>query len=86
MFYPVTSNSPCLDNAMIIELCQVPASAKKAEASKPSLTPEEIKMKQQELKERARKKKEEEDRQREREREKVVLIQILSQYALMEVS
>ncbi|XP_016551003.1 UBX domain-containing protein 1 isoform X2 [Capsicum annuum] len=54
----------------IDETPMVPASAKKAEASKPSLTPEEIKMKQQELKERARKKKEEEDRQREREREK----------------
>ncbi|XP_009627183.1 uncharacterized protein LOC107786172 [Nicotiana tabacum] len=48
----------------------VPASAKKAEAPKPSLTPEEIKKKQEELRERARKKKEEEERQREREREK----------------
>lgn len=37
---------------------------------KPSLTPEEIKMKQHELRERARKKKEEEEKQREREREK----------------
>ncbi|PKA49628.1 hypothetical protein AXF42_Ash004169 [Apostasia shenzhenica] len=40
------------------------------EASKPSLTPEEVKMKAQELRERARKKKDEEDKRMEREREK----------------
>ncbi|TYI36058.1 hypothetical protein ES332_A03G116500v1 [Gossypium tomentosum] len=40
------------------------------EASKPSLTPEEMKLKAQELQERARKKKEEEERRMEREREK----------------
>lgn len=48
----------------------VPVSSKNAEPPKPSLTPEEIKMKQHELRERARKKKEEEEKQREREREK----------------
>ncbi|THU50525.1 hypothetical protein C4D60_Mb06t21140 [Musa balbisiana] len=43
---------------------------KMTEANKPSLTPEEIKMKAEELRERARKKKEEEERKTEREREK----------------
>lgn len=52
------------------EMPLVPVSSKKAEPPKPSLTPEEIKMKQQELRERARKKKEEEEKQKEREREK----------------
>lgn len=47
----------------------VPANTK-AEASKPSLTPEEMKIKAQELRERARKKKEEEEKRQEREREK----------------
>jgi hypothetical protein len=41
------------------------------EANKPSLSPEEMKIKAQELRERARKKKEEEERRMEREREKV---------------
>ncbi|XP_019172887.1 PREDICTED: UBX domain-containing protein 1 [Ipomoea nil] len=52
------------------EMPLVPVSSKKAEPPKPSLTPEEIKMKQQELRERARKKKEDEEKQKEREREK----------------
>ncbi|URE08245.1 PUB domain [Musa troglodytarum] len=43
---------------------------KMTEANQPSLTPEEIKMKAQELRERALKKKEEEERKTEREREK----------------
>lgn len=47
----------------------VPANTKVV-ASKPSLTPEELKAKQQELRERARKKKEEEEKRMEREREK----------------
>ncbi|KAF3456577.1 hypothetical protein FNV43_RR01231 [Rhamnella rubrinervis] len=47
----------------------VPANTK-VEASKPSLTPEELKAKQQELRERAHKKKEEEEKRTEREREK----------------
>ncbi|XP_048135174.1 UBX domain-containing protein 1-B isoform X2 [Rhodamnia argentea] len=42
----------------------------KAEVPKPSLTPEEVKLKAQELRERARKKKEEEEKRMEREREK----------------
>ncbi|KAL5998748.1 hypothetical protein ACLOJK_009695 [Asimina triloba] len=42
----------------------------KVEDAKPSLTPEEVKKKAQELRERARKKKEEEERRMEREREK----------------
>uniref|UniRef100_A0A2N9ES58 UBA domain-containing protein n=1 Tax=Fagus sylvatica TaxID=28930 RepID=A0A2N9ES58_FAGSY len=42
----------------------------KVEASKPSLTPEELKAKQQELREKARKKKEEEEKRMEREKEK----------------
>lgn len=53
----------------IDEMPLVPISSK-SEASKPSLTPEEIKIKAQELKERARKKKEEEEKRMEREREK----------------
>lgn len=53
----------------IDQLPLVPINSK-AEASKPSLTPEEMKIKMQELKEKARKKKEEEDRKMEREREK----------------
>ncbi|OMO71021.1 hypothetical protein CCACVL1_18500 [Corchorus capsularis] len=43
---------------------------KNAEPPKPSLTPEEMKLKAQELRERARKKKEEEEKRMEREREK----------------
>ncbi|CAI9117703.1 OLC1v1019158C2 [Oldenlandia corymbosa var. corymbosa] len=54
----------------IEEMPMVPVSAKKSEAPKPKLTPEEMKLKQQELRERARKKKEEEERQKEREMEK----------------
>ncbi|KAM4117187.1 hypothetical protein ACB094_02G106100 [Castanea mollissima] len=42
----------------------------KVEVPKPSLTPEELKAKQQELREKARKKKEEEEKRMEREREK----------------
>ncbi|CAH9061752.1 unnamed protein product [Cuscuta epithymum] len=57
-------------DADVDEMPLVPVSSKNAEPPKPSLTPEEIKMKQQELRERARKKKEEEEKQREREREK----------------
>lgn len=53
----------------IDEMPLVPASAKMA-TDKPSLTPEEVKMKAQELRERARKKKEEEEKRMEREREK----------------
>ncbi|KAK4387996.1 UBX domain-containing protein 6 [Sesamum angolense] len=56
-------------------LSQVPASSNKPEAAKPSLTPEEIKQKQQELRERARKKKEEEEKRMEREREKILVIE-----------
>lgn len=47
----------------------VPVSSK-TESNKPSLTPEEVKQKAQELRERARKKKEEEEKRMEREREK----------------
>ncbi|EEF34340.1 ubiquitin-associated uba/ubx domain-containing protein, putative [Ricinus communis] len=47
----------------------VPANSN-VEAPKPSLTPEEMKLKAQDLKERARKKKEEEEKRTEREREK----------------
>eukprot|EP00262_Sarcandra_glabra_P002400 TRINITY_DN12704_c0_g2_i1.p1 TRINITY_DN12704_c0_g2~~TRINITY_DN12704_c0_g2_i1.p1 ORF type:complete len:414 (+),score=92.37 TRINITY_DN12704_c0_g2_i1:125-1366(+) len=47
----------------------VPANTK-VEVTKPSLTPEEMKIKAQELRERARKKKEEEEKRMEREREK----------------
>lgn len=53
----------------IEEMPLVPAS-KKDVASKPSLTPEEIKIKAHELREKARKKKEEEEKRMEREREK----------------
>ncbi|XP_040993637.1 LOW QUALITY PROTEIN: chromatin assembly factor 1 subunit A [Juglans microcarpa x Juglans regia] len=42
----------------------------KFEAPKPSLTPEELKVKQQELREKARKKKEEEEKRMEKEKEK----------------
>ncbi|KAL2242520.1 chromatin assembly factor 1 subunit A [Sesamum indicum] len=58
-------NDPDIDQMPL-----VPASSKKPEAAKSSLTPEEIKQKQQELRERARKKKEEEEKRMEREREK----------------
>ncbi|XP_044479336.1 chromatin assembly factor 1 subunit A-B-like [Mangifera indica] len=57
-------NDPDID-----QMPMVPVSIN-AEASKPSLTPEEIKMKAQELRERAHKKKEEEEKKAEREREK----------------
>ncbi|KAL3634366.1 hypothetical protein CASFOL_021420 [Castilleja foliolosa] len=58
-------NDPDID-----QLPLVPVSSKQPLAPKQSLTPEEIKQKQQELKERARKKKEEEEKRMEREREK----------------
>ncbi|OAY55345.1 MAP7 domain-containing protein 2 [Manihot esculenta] len=57
-------NDPDVD-----EMPLIPANTK-AEAPKPTLTPEEMKLKAQELKERARKKKEEEEKRMEREREK----------------
>ncbi|KAK9146010.1 hypothetical protein Sjap_005913 [Stephania japonica] len=57
-------NDPDID-----EMPLVPISSK-VQASKPSLTPEEMKIKAQELRERARKKKEEEERKSEREKEK----------------
>ncbi|WOL11392.1 caldesmon [Canna indica] len=57
------------DDPDIDEMPLVP-NEKKTEADKPALTPEEVKMKAQELRERARKKKEEEERRMEREREK----------------
>ncbi|XP_047336202.1 chromatin assembly factor 1 subunit A [Impatiens glandulifera] len=57
------------DDADIDQMPMVPIGSKN-EAPKPSLTPEEIKIKQQELRERARKKKEEEERLSEREKEK----------------
>ncbi|XP_022734404.1 caldesmon isoform X1 [Durio zibethinus] len=53
----------------IDQLPMVPVN-KNVEAPKPSLTPEEMKLKAQELRERARKKKEEDDKRMEREREK----------------
>ncbi|XVF29112.1 hypothetical protein REPUB_Repub15cG0091700 [Reevesia pubescens] len=53
----------------IDQMPMVPAN-KNVEAPKPSLTPEEMKLKAQELRERARKKKEEEEKRMEREREK----------------
>ncbi|PON92541.1 Zinc finger, C2H2 domain containing protein [Trema orientale] len=53
----------------IDQLPMVPANTK-VEAPKPSLTPEQLKAKQQELREKARKKKEEEEKRMEREREK----------------
>uniref|UniRef100_A0A2P2KFF2 UBA domain-containing protein n=3 Tax=Rhizophora mucronata TaxID=61149 RepID=A0A2P2KFF2_RHIMU len=57
-------NDPDID-----EMPLVPANTK-VEAPKPALTPEEMKLKAQELRERARKKKEEEEKRMEREREK----------------
>ncbi|KAG5040944.1 hypothetical protein AAZX31_05G143400 [Glycine max] len=57
-------NDPDIDQMPL-----VPANTK-IEAPKPLLTPEEMKAKQQELRERARKKKEEEEKRMEREREK----------------
>ncbi|XP_050215845.1 uncharacterized protein LOC126666952 [Mercurialis annua] len=57
------------NDADIDEMPMVPANTK-FEAPKPSLTPEEMKRKAQELKERARKKKEEEEKRTEREKEK----------------
>ncbi|XP_057957421.1 uncharacterized protein LOC131150611 isoform X2 [Malania oleifera] len=57
-------NDPDIDQMPLV------AASTQVEALKPSLTPEEIKIKAQELRERARKKKEEEDRKLEREREK----------------
>ncbi|KAH7856361.1 hypothetical protein Vadar_000591 [Vaccinium darrowii] len=55
------------DDADVEEMPKVPVN-RKPEA--PSLTPEEVKIKAQELRERARKKKEEEEKRMEREREK----------------
>ncbi|CAL5357481.1 unnamed protein product [Camellia sinensis] len=57
------------NDADIDQMLKVPLNTK-TEAPKPSLTPEETKMKAQELKEQARKKKEEEEKRMEREREK----------------
>lgn len=57
-------NDPDID-----EIPMVPVNSK-AESRKPSLTPEEMKIKAQELRERARKKKEEEEKRMEREKEK----------------
>ncbi|XP_048226979.1 vicilin-like seed storage protein At2g18540 [Ricinus communis] len=57
------------NDADIDEMPLVPANSN-VEAPKPSLTPEEMKLKAQDLKERARKKKEEEEKRTEREREK----------------
>lgn len=57
-------NDPDID-----QLPMVPANSK-VEPPKPSLTPEEVRLKAQELREKARKKKEEEERRMEREREK----------------
>ncbi|PKI57597.1 vicilin-like seed storage protein At2g18540 [Punica granatum] len=57
-------NDPDIDQMPL-----VPANTK-VEAPKPTLTPEEVKLKAQELRERARKKKEEEEKKKEREREK----------------
>jgi hypothetical protein len=53
----------------IDQMPMVPANTK-VDPPKPSLTPEEMKQKAQELKERARKKKEEEEKRTEREKEK----------------
>ncbi|THG19381.1 hypothetical protein TEA_000907 [Camellia sinensis var. sinensis] len=58
------------NDADIDQMLKVPLNTK-TEAPKPSLTPEETKMKAQELKEQARKKKEEEEKRMEREREKI---------------
>jgi len=52
------------------EIDQMPMVPANAEPAKPTLSPEEIKAKTQELRERARKKKEEEEKRMEREREK----------------
>ncbi|KAL5188121.1 putative ribonuclease H protein [Glycine soja] len=60
-------NDPDIDQMPL-----VPANTK-IEAPKPLLTPEEMKAKQQELRERARKKKEEEEKRMEREREKILV-------------
>ncbi|KAG9441299.1 hypothetical protein H6P81_017153 [Aristolochia fimbriata] len=57
-------NDPDID-----EMPMVPVEIK-IESGKPSLTPEEVKIKAQELRERARKKKEEEEKRTEREKEK----------------
>ncbi|XP_010484327.1 PREDICTED: chromatin assembly factor 1 subunit A-B [Camelina sativa] len=57
-------NDPDVD-----EMPKVPANSNVGPA-KPALTPEEVKLKAQELRERARKKKEEEEKRMEREREK----------------
>ncbi|XP_024317884.1 UBX domain-containing protein 1 isoform X2 [Brachypodium distachyon] len=57
------------DDPDIDEMPMVPANTN-TDANKPSLTPEEKKIKAQELRERARKKKEEEERRTEREKEK----------------
>ncbi|XP_010522396.1 PREDICTED: vicilin-like seed storage protein At2g18540 [Tarenaya hassleriana] len=57
------------NDADIDEMPKVPANTK-FEAPKPTLTPDEVKAKAQELRERARKKKEEEEKHTEREREK----------------
>ncbi|CAI9776114.1 unnamed protein product [Fraxinus pennsylvanica] len=57
-------NDPDIDQLPLVSVTT------KSGARKPSLTPEEIHQKQQELRERARKKKEEEEKRMEREREK----------------
>ncbi|XP_008224524.1 PREDICTED: vicilin-like seed storage protein At2g18540 [Prunus mume] len=57
-------NDPDID-----QMPSVPVNPK-VEAPKPSLTPEQLKAKQQELREKARKKKEEEEKRTEKEREK----------------
>ncbi|XP_010929798.1 uncharacterized protein [Elaeis guineensis] len=57
------------DDPDIDQMPMVPVNTQ-AETGKLSLTPEEVKMKAQELRERARKKKEEEEKKMEREREK----------------
>ncbi|RZC12605.1 hypothetical protein D0Y65_012396 [Glycine soja] len=64
-------NDPDIDQMPL-----VPANTK-IEVPKPLLTPEEMKAKQQELRERARKKKEEEEKRMEREREKGLLREVL---------
>ncbi|KAH8519560.1 hypothetical protein Peur_038494 [Populus x canadensis] len=57
-------NDPDIDEMPMVSINS------KVEAPKPSLTPEEMKQKAQELRERARKKKEEEEKKTEREKEK----------------
>ncbi|KAG7995470.1 hypothetical protein I3843_01G111200 [Carya illinoinensis] len=57
------------DDSDIDQMPLVPVNTK-FEAPKPSLTPEELKVKQQELREKARKKKEEEEKRVEKEKEK----------------